>query len=490
MVERVDPHALAGKLGLTLVESVTPGVNGHTRGGGPVAQATTPVGGVPVPVENLATYPSVVAALGKVTGDRSADIARVVGACYDASLTLDEARWTAGTRMDLAAKLAEFRHDDVRRLWDKIDDERRKRVRSETWADVDSFAPATDDNSSSTDQGGGAVERSWRPVDLELVLSGEWAPARPDVGRRNDDVGMFYRGKVHSVSSESEGLKTWLLLVVTVLEIRAGNHVLFIDFEDDEAGVVGRLLALQLSPELVRSHFHYVRPIESVNSMVNLNDLAEIVTTYRPTLAIIDGITEAMTMHGLNPLDNQDIATFGRMLPRRLARAGCATVCLDHVVKDAESRGRYALGGVHKLNAVDGAAYLLEGRDPFGIGLTGRSAILIAKDRPGQLRKHGRQRKDKLFEFGELVLTSHHESYVEYEVRPPDGAAPSEFRPTALMGKICAALVEHGPMAQRAILATVTGKRQYAIDALVLLQRDGYVSDTSPHKLLKAWDGQ
>ena len=71
-------------------------------------------------------------------------------------------------------------------------------------------------------------------------------------------------------------------------------------------------------------------------------------------------------MHGLNPSDNKDIAEFGNILPRKLTNAGCAGLCLDHVPKSAENRGRYAIGGVHKLNGLDGAAYTMEAREPFG----------------------------------------------------------------------------------------------------------------------------
>ncbi|MBB2990262.1 hypothetical protein FHR72_001730 [Mycolicibacterium iranicum] len=478
-ISKVD---LAARLGIKLPPPYEAnGHNGAQAGGGTM---TTTVVGEPEPVDNLWIFPLVLAALGKVTGDRSEDTARIIGACYDARLTLSQTRWVVSAREDLVIRLAERRDDDVGRIWEKIDAERRKRAQSEAWMtdDLPPFAPPD-----GTDAETAAVERSWHPVDLESVLVGDWQPPSPAVGRRSDGVGMFYPAKVHSVASESEGLKTWMLLAAAFDEIRKGNHVLFVDFEDDEGGVVGRLLTLQLSREQIRTYFHYVRPTEPLTTATNVADLAASVTTYRPTLAVVDGITEGMTMHGLNPLDNQDIAKFGRILPRRLARAGCATVCLDHVVKDAESRGRYALGGVHKLNAIDGAAFILEGRDPFGIGLTGRSSILIAKDRPGQLRKHAHPRKDKLFAFGELVLTSHDESYVEFEIRP-DAPVASEFRPTVLMGKICAALAEHGPMSQRKILATVAGKREYAINALALLQRDGYVSDQSPHKLLRPWD--
>ena len=93
-----------------------------------------------------------------------------------------------------------------------------------------------------------------------------------------------------------------------------------------------------------------------------------------------------MVLHGLNPIDNRDVAVFISKLPRLIAASGPATVCLDHVPKAEEARGRYAIGGVHKLNAIDGAAYVLETRDPIDVNRTGRSTILVSKDRPGQLR--------------------------------------------------------------------------------------------------------
>jgi hypothetical protein len=329
--------------------------------------------------------------------------------------------------------------------------------------------------------------RTWRRVDLDNVLSGGWAPPQPTVGRRSDGVGMFYPGKVHTIASESEAGKTWLMLATASVELLKGNAVLYHDFEDDEGGVVGRLLALQIAPDVIRERFCYVRPAEGLGTLINLDDLREIVMHYRPTLAVVDGVTEAMTMHGLDPLNNRDIATFGRILPRRLAAAGCATVCLDHLPKATDNRGRYAIGGVHKLNGLDGAALLLETREPFGIGLTGRSTIRIAKDRPGQLRKHGERGKDGLHTFAEFELTSQHISYSDFEIRPIAAHRDDEFMPTVLMTKISTALKQHGPMTQRAILATVKGKRQYAIDALALLQRDGYVTDKTPHALLRPY---
>jgi hypothetical protein len=239
---------------------------------------------------------------------------------------------------------------------------------------------------------------------------------------------------------------------------------------------------MQAKPDWIRDRFCYLRPTTGP-APVDVADLSEAYRAYRPTLVVIDGVTEAMTMYGLNPNDNKDIATFGRALPRPLAAAGAAIVCLDHVTKNTDSRGRYAIGGVHKHNGIDGAAYILENREPFGINITGRSAILLSKDRPGQLRKHGQRRKDGLTHFADLTVTSHDESYSEFEIQPPQEHA-TEFKPTHLMAKISDAITQYGPMSQRQIIATVGGKRDYVINALAILQRDGHVSDKTPHTLL------
>ena len=331
------------------------------------------------------------------------------------------------------------------------------------------------------------IERSWQPVDLQPILAGDYAPPKPVVGQRSDGVGLFYPGKVHTVASASEAGKTWLMLAATFDEIKAGNHCLYIDFEDIEAGIVGRLLTLQLPADAIREQFHYIRPTQSVNAPVHAADLFEAIEAHRPSLAVIDGITEAMAMHGLNVNDNNDIALFGEMLPRKLARNGPATVCLDHVVKNSDSTSRYALGGVHKLNGLDGAAYVLEGRDPFGVGVNGRSAILIAKDRPGQLRKHGLRRKDGLTDFGELVVNSHDDTYAEFEITPAV-ARSNAVRPTIVMEKISRVYEQYDkPMPQREALAIVGGKTDTARLAFSLLRVEGHLSDKTPHQLLKPY---
>jgi len=337
----------------------------------------------------------------------------------------------------------------------------------------------------------GTFQRSWQPVDLSDVLDGTYQAPEPTVGRRSDGHGLFYPGKCHVIVSETEGGKTWLVLSAAIDEMRAGNHVVYIDFEDDEGGVVGRLLTLGVDRETIREYFHYLRPSDQLGTGVHRDDLHRVLSEHTPTLAILDGITEAMTMHGLNPLDNADAAKFGRMLPRYITEYGAASVSCDHVTKDRDGRGRYALGAVHKLNGLDGAQYTLENRTPFGIGLTGRSTIKLAKDRPGQLRKNGLPSSAGMVWYGDLMLASPGEGlfvaeHTKVSIEPPHERA-EDFRPTVLMGRIAGALTEHGPLAQRRVIAAVSGKTDAIRAALDCLILDGYVSEKTPHELLKPY---
>ncbi|MGP4048754.1 AAA family ATPase [Streptomyces sp. 2A115] len=261
------------------------------------------------------------------------------------------------------------------------------------------------------------VPRTWAPQDLASVLDGSYKPPQPTVGRRDDGVGLFYPGRMNSVASESEAGKTWLALIASLQEINDGNHVLYLDFEDDAGGVVGRLLCLGANPADILERFHYIRP-ENGPSDIDLIDLAGALE-YNPTLAIVDGVTEGMSLFGLELKDNTDVAKFGRTLLRPMANSGAAVVTLDHVVKSSENRGRYSIGGVHKLNGLNGVMYMLENHRPFGIGVTGKSIIRVAKDRPGQIRKNGLPHTSGMHWYADLVVKSETQEYAEAHLYAP-----------------------------------------------------------------------
>lgn len=83
---------------------------------------------------------AVQAALDEVTGDRSEDTSRVVGACYDAGLTLAQTEAAVGSRADLAERVAEFAArkppvDDVEVMWLKAIEARQPRRREQVEMD-------------------------------------------------------------------------------------------------------------------------------------------------------------------------------------------------------------------------------------------------------------------------------------------------------------------------------------------------------------------
>ncbi|MGA5339029.1 DnaB-like helicase N-terminal domain-containing protein [Streptomyces griseoincarnatus] len=291
-------------------------------------------------------------------------------------------------------------------------------------AALDAVTTALTDLGTTAPQGGAS---DWAEVDLTAVLDGTHKPAQPTVGARNDGVGMFYPGRVNGIQGESEAGKSWVALICCLVEINRRNHVFYLDFEDSEEGIVGRLMLLGANPDDVRTYFHYIRPATAPTT-ATIKTLGRRITDLQATLAVLDGVTEAMTMMGLELKENSDIAKFGRTLLRPLADTGAAVVSLDHVVKSTESRGRYSLGGVHKLNAVDGVQYMLEAVHPFGVNTEGRSRLRIAKDRPAQVRRHALPGgKNPMHWFSDLVIVWRSDDFSEAFLYPPSqGSAEME----------------------------------------------------------------
>ncbi|MGW3846902.1 AAA family ATPase [Streptomyces fagopyri] len=327
---------------------------------------------------------------------------------------------------------------------------------------------------------GAPSRRSWRAQDLSEFVNGTYKPVLPTVGARADGVGVLYPGRMSTVAAESEAGKTWFALVLVLQELNRGNHAVYMDFEDEAAGVVGRLLKMGGDIDDILERFHYIRPEEPL-SLADLIDLKEVLAL-EPTLAVVDGVTEGMSLHGLNINDNKDVAVFGRRVLRPLQDAGPAVVTLDHVVKSADNRGRYAIGGVHKLNGLNGVMYLMENVKPFGLGVKGKSRIRIAKDRPGQLRKESLPHDSGLYWFADLVIDATEPDLLEAVLYPPNEtnlekakADREAAEETRLQEAIIAAVTgAPEPLTTREIDARVKGRGvdvRYATAALVDAKR-------------------
>lgn len=312
----------------------------------------------------------------------------------------------------------------------------------------------------------------WAPQDLATAWDDPTPLEQPTVLARRDDINLLYPAAVHSISGEPESGKTWVALIATTQQLAAGHHVTYIDFEDRAARVTARLKALGADRDAVVERLHYIRPTIALDAAGARHIDA---AAQASTLVVIDGVTEAMTMHGLSLLDNEDAAKYLHLLPRRLADLGPAVLQVDHVVKDAEKQGRWAIGAGHKLAGLDGAAYGCKVVDAFGRGRRGRAVITVAKDRPGSVREHASGNS-----IAELVLDGTAEDGTLYAwldtpvtSTGPDGS----FRPTVLMEKISRHIGAHPGINKREVERAITGKGVHIRKALDLLISEGWVRE-------------
>jgi hypothetical protein len=315
-----------------------------------------------------------------------------------------------------------------------------------------------------------AVTTSWDEVNLEPILDGEQVEEGPTMLRRTDGAPLLTAGRVQAFNGEPGVGKGWLAAAACVEQISARRHVVYIDFEDRPEAIVARLLALGVDAAETAHFFHYVRPDEPLEGRAH-GALRSLLGRTSPALVVIDGVTEAMTLHDLDLRDNADVAKFQALLARPIAVAGPGVVLLDHVTKSVEARGRFALGAGHKLAGVD-VAFSLELIRPFGRGRSGLAKLTVTKDRPGFV--HGLALGGKVA--AEFHMSANHDgSSVEAELRPPVGG---DFRPTVLMERVSRHLERTpGEPAQRDVLAAVKGNRDHLIAAIRCLVEEGFVEE-------------
>ena len=314
---------------------------------------------------------------------------------------------------------------------------------------------------------------SWEPVDLAAIVAGVQAGAIvgpvPTLMSRTDGVSLLYCGELHQLAGEPESGKGLIALHEAVQRLDAGENVLYVDFEDAPASIVTRLLALGAIGEAIIEHFAYIRPVDPL-------DAARFYTLTRErayALAVIDGVSEAYALLGLDLADNLDAAKFLTTLPRPIAETGAAVLLIDHVAKSKDSRGRYALGAQHKLAGV-AAAYSTEVITAPSRQTAGLIKLRVEKDRHGHVRGHAQAGVVALVH----VAPIDDGERIDVRIDPPEPTATDEagnFRPTKLMERV-SRFVEVEPGATlRTIRDSVEGKTTYVVQATRRLVAEGFV---------------
>jgi hypothetical protein len=174
-------------------------------------------------------------------------------------------------------------------------------------------------------------------VDLGPILRGEVTRLKPSVGfKRSDGLQLLYPGKEHACIGEMECGKSWLACACVAAELVEQRHVVYIHFEEaDATDTVQRLQALGVSDEHILAYFKFVGP-ETPVTPERMKALIE----PTPSLVVLDGVNEAMSLHGQAIREEDGAAAFRRRLVKPFTAVGAAVLSLDRVVKDRERRDR------------------------------------------------------------------------------------------------------------------------------------------------------
>lgn len=236
---------------------------------------------------------------------------------------------------------------------------------------------------------------TWEPIDLTGPIEEDAPPSLLAVRGASS---LLYSGRTNSIIGESETGKSWIALHAATEVLARGGRVLWIDYEDNVRTFRGRLDALSISNEDAQ-RIHYLNPSKALYDHHKLRTsgpgyaaLVELCREYRYELAVIDTMTGAMSVEGLDPDSGTDVEATHRVLMGTIARESGATVLvLDHVPKSKDNRGRYAIGSERKLSVITGAAYVVEVTRPVSRALgpdpiLGSANLKVTKDRPGFVR--------------------------------------------------------------------------------------------------------
>ena len=307
------------------------------------------------------------------------------------------------------------------------------------------------------------LEHGWEPTDLAAILHGTHEQVTPTLLTRQDGAALLYPSRINALYGESGSGKTWVSMVAAAQTLQNGQRVLFLDFEDHPGSVTERMKQLGCTQQQILSLFTYISPVSAYNDRAG-HYLENLIITKGIELTIIDSTGEAVSMDGINPNADDEIAAWFRKLPRRLTRAGSTVLLLDHVPKSNEASKRFAIGSQRKLAAIDGASYRVDVTTPPARGQEGKLRLTVAKDRHGTYR-HGTT-------VAAITITDT-DIGVLVAITDPEAAQPSEAAE-----RICRTLGMGSQTQNGLIEGCKPIPRRTVIDTLEELIERGYVERT------------
>ena len=207
---------------------------------------------------------------------------------------------------------------------------------------------------------------------------------------------------------------------------------------------------------------HYIAP-EAPPTSADLDDILDAGVS----LVVLDSAIGGYALSDLDDWKRLDAEKFARAWLDPLSEANVTTLVIDHVVKNSDGRGKFAIGSERKLGQVDVHLGLHVVRE-FSRGGSGLVRIDTKKDRPGFLVRPAA---------AELELESDPETHaISWALRAASSGdeQASGWKPTVLMDRVLEHFARNPePISRHALAQAIRGKRQFIWRAVEELLADG-----------------
>ena len=306
---------------------------------------------------------------------------------------------------------------------------------------------------------GTALEQHWPTVNL---ADPQYAipPDPPAI------AGLLYEGKRHVCSGPQESAKTLIAYHLLLLALRTGVPVAIVDLEMGPVATRRMLHDLGATPAEL-ALVHYTEPNGPPTS-TDIETLVQAGVRY----VLIDAAAGAFDLTGLDDNSRKDAEKWARAWVDPLFKLGISTIVLDHVTKNSETRGKYAIGSERKTGGAD--VHLgFEALKTLTRGGTGLVKVSAHKDRGAYMQRPV---------VAMIDLTSDPDTHqVTIDIRPPEPTMAAEdgaFRHTIYMERVSKVLEANNgePMSKNQIETADGGNRDHIRTAIAELVQDGYAA--------------
>ena len=269
-------------------------------------------------------------------------------------------------------------------------------------------------------------------ADLAWVITGQRRqPPPPTWLTTSRGDRLFYAGRVNGLFGDPETAKSWIAMCAVTEALHENERCAYLDVDHNGADeIASRLITLGAPTHAIANPdtFRVYEPEDRASLLQFIIDMHQ----WEPAMTVVDSLGEIIPMLGLSSTDNDDLTHAIRAVLKPLAhRVGSCVITIDHLPKSAEARQTgYAIGGIAKKRAIDGAYYSCDTVTPTAPGKIGKVRLIVEKDRHGHVRQAA---VGKIA--GDFVLDSTGLNSI-WKITTPEAALDGKEKPTGAMEQV------------------------------------------------------